>query len=392
MRTLLGAGLGMFLNLGPVLVFSFGIFLRPIASHTGWSVAAIASTMAPALVITAALQPMSGVLLDRYGARRFALLSLAAFACGLALLGSTPWNETSFLCFLVLATCLGAGQTPLPYARLVAEQFDRRRGLALGIALSFSGVGIAIWPQIAKVLLDAFSWRGAYVGLGALTAIMGALAILTLPQTPLRDASATVQVTRPEQGEDLRGALRRPVFWILAVSFFTISAVITGSTIHAPAILIERGQTVDAATTMASIVGIASVVSRLLVGAALDGRSPFKVTFFVFLAPALGTLLLSRLENGTWLAALLIGVGLGAEADTLAYLTSRVFGMRHFGKIYGALMAAFLVGTSVGPAYFAYFLAGHGGYEAALMASAISGAIAAFLVLTLRQPDRHDTR
>ena len=44
--------------------------------------------------------------------------------------------------------------------------------------------------------------------------------------------------------------------------------------------------------------------------------------------------LLSGAANGApFLAALLIGLGMGAEADIIAYLTSRYFGLRAFGEI-----------------------------------------------------------
>ncbi|TCW78803.1 hypothetical protein C5O80_31435 [Burkholderia sp. SRS-46] len=387
-RIIVGAGLGMFLNLGPVLVFSFGMFLRPIADQTGWRVAVIAAAMAPALLLTAILQPLTGILLDRYGPRRFAFLSIMAFAAGLILLGAIPWSEASFIGLLVFATCLGAGQTPLPYAHLISERFNERRGLALGVTLSFSGIGIAVWPHLASRLLGAGNWRIAYVGLGCLTVAFGTLAILMLARVPAR---AMPCVDRPDMsigGTDLRGALRRRAFWILAVSFFAMSAIITGSTIHIPAILIEKGLTLHDAASASSMVGIASVLSRLLVGAALDKLPPSKVTFLVFLAPAVGSFgLLTLSGTDTKMAAMLVGIGLGAEADALAYITSRAFGIEHFGKIYGALMAAFLFGTSAGPAYFAYFLAGHGGYHAALEVSTILGAFAALLVLSLRKRD-----
>ena len=43
--------------------------------------------------------------------------------------------------------------------------FDRRRGLATGIALSGAGVGIIIAPPITEGLIQDVGWRGAYGGL-----------------------------------------------------------------------------------------------------------------------------------------------------------------------------------------------------------------------------------
>jgi MFS family permease len=72
----------------------------------------------------------------------------------------------------------------------------------------------------------------------------------------------------------------------------------------------------------------------------------------VFLLPALGAILL--LSGGgdplvQALAACLIGLTLGAEVDVIVYLTTRHFGLKNFGGLYGGLLAALSIGTSLGP-------------------------------------------
>ena len=53
-------------------------------------------------------------------------------------------------------------------------------------------------------------------------------------------------------------------------------------------------------------------------------------------------------SGAPFLAALLIGLGIGAEADTIAYLTSRYFGLRAFGEIYGYAFCHLCSGGRVG--------------------------------------------
>ena len=45
----------------------------------------------------------------------------------------------------------------------------------------------------------------------------------------------------------------------------------------------------------------------------------------------------------------LVGLGLGAEVDLIAFLQSRYLGLRAFGEIYGYLFAVFMLGSAMGP-------------------------------------------
>jgi hypothetical protein len=59
---------------------------------------------------------------------------------------------------------------------------------------------------------------------------------------------------------------------------------------------------------------------------------------------------------GRWAvpAAVLLGLGIGPEGDIMACLTSRYFGMAHFGVIYGCVLASFTRGSGVGRWVMAY--------------------------------------
>src|SRR5439155_25725626 len=81
-------------------------------------------------------------------------------------------------------------QSRIGYAKAISAWFDRRRGLALGIAMSGVGLGGFIMPQLAQALIDRVGWRGAYPSLGLLT-----LAI-AFPQVAL-----WIREPRPGEGE-----------------------------------------------------------------------------------------------------------------------------------------------------------------------------------------------
>jgi hypothetical protein len=71
-----------------------------------------------------------------------------------------------------------------------------------------------------------------------------------------------------------------------------------------------------------------------------------------FAAPILGVVLLvvgAGSGVAPYVAAVLIGLALGAEMDLMAFIVSRYFGLKSFGEIFGYLFAIFSLGASVGP-------------------------------------------
>ena len=82
-------------------------------------------------------------------------------------------------------------------------------------------------------------------------------------------------------------------------------------------------------------------------------------------------------------AAFLVGLGLGAEGDIIAYLVSRYFGLRAFGEIYGYAFAAFTLGGVVGPLLIGVGFDSTGSYGLVLSAFVVAALIAAALMTRL---------
>src|SRR6202007_2496785 len=115
------------------------------------------------------------------------------YALAAVLLGLTPHSLLIFTLMFAFAEAASAIQTPIGYAKAIAAWFDRRRGLALGIAMGGVGLGGFVMPQLAEALIERFTWRGAYLGLALLTAVVA------LPAVAL-------WIREPRPGEGERGA------------------------------------------------------------------------------------------------------------------------------------------------------------------------------------------
>ena len=137
------------------------------------------------------LQPLTGRWVDRVGPRRVILTSTLLF--GTAVMGfylqtGVLWH---YYALWLLLGFLGTGSTPVPYSKVIAEWFDRRRGLALALAVSGSSLGTIIIPPLTQSMIGEYGWRSAYLVLGLLVICIAVPVVaLLMRNTPRRDGAA----------------------------------------------------------------------------------------------------------------------------------------------------------------------------------------------------------
>src|SRR5215813_2033765 len=180
-----GAVGGLIVCNGPVLAFTFGVFLKPIMADMGWQRGTASFALSVGGICSALTVPVLGRMMDRWGIRRVTLPGLVFYALTMCLLGLSPASLVIFTLLFALAEAASAIQTPIGYAKAISAWFDRRRGLALGIAMSGVGLGGFIMPQLAEALIERVGWRGAYASLGLLTFLVAFPAVALWIREPL---------------------------------------------------------------------------------------------------------------------------------------------------------------------------------------------------------------
>src|SRR5258708_8310926 len=221
-----GAGLLMFVNLGPVLYYTSGVFTKAITDDTGWTRGTIAAATLPANLLITFTLPLVGWAVDSYGTRRIALLSSILFAFGMFLLGQFSQTPGLFAFLLMVAYACGFALTPLPYAQIVSGWFDKRRGLALGLMLTMSGLGTALLPPFSSALIAQFGWRNAYVFLVIIVFAIGAFAAFALLRDPPQLTNKALGHDDQTPGLPVKSAVMGRTFWTLFAAFFLISFAI----------------------------------------------------------------------------------------------------------------------------------------------------------------------
>jgi MFS family permease len=387
------AAIGLFMGYGPIVTFTFGVFFKPLSQEFGWSRSQVSLAFSLSLLVMSFVFPTVGRLVDRLGARKVIIPSVLFFGLGLisfALLSSRLWHL--YAIYFVLGV-VGGGTAPVPYSNVLAHWFDRRRGLALGVAMVGLGLGAFVMPSLAQRLIESGGWRWAYVCIGLMVMLVAIPVVaLFLKETPqmlglTQDGEPAARTTvRPQQeGLAFLEARRTSTFWIMLGAFFLMSASVHGCLIHLVPLLTDRGISPQSAALAASLLGGALLLGRVGAGYLLDHFVASAVASTFFCGAAFGFVLLwSGMTGGlAFAAAFLVGLGMGAEGDIIAYLVSRYFGLLAFGEIYGYAFAAFTLGGVVGPLLMGLGFDSTGSYRLVLGIFVLASLAAAVLMTRL---------
>jgi MFS family permease len=386
-----GSFLGLIVSAAPVATNTIGTFIKPISGDLGWTRSQVTLGLALSGFSMALGSVILGRLMDRYGVRPVTLAAVVGFGLAMAAIGFTPRSLTIFTVLYAVQGFVSAGIAPLPYAKSISGIFDRERGLALGIAIGGVGIGTVLVPQYAQTIIGNFGWRQAYVGLGLLHLAVAFPAVLFLIKEPgygrpvPRTSRAGAPLSKPIPGKTVSEALKDRAFWLIALPFITTGAILVGLNGTIVPMLTDAGMSVRMATSAVSVLGIATIAGRIFSGYLLDRIFAPYVTILFLLVPFIGVLAFGAgLTFGLpFIAAFLIGLGIGGELDLMAFLISRYFGLRAFGALYGLLTGLFYIGAKGGPFLVNVVYEATGSYHLVLIVSAIIMPLASLMIWRL---------
>lgn len=390
------AATGLSIGYGPVIIYTFGVFFKPVSEEFQWTRAETSMALSLSLVAMVLALPVIGRLVDRYGARRVILPAAIIFGVSLISFSLSSLGHWHFYFVYLVLGLIGAGTAPVPYNSVLSHWFDKKRGLALGLATIGIGLSTVIMPSLAHALITAFGWRGAYTLLGLLVVVVTVPVVgLFLKERPqMMDLSAdgasadddTQQLGRGElTGMSARDAWRSSTFWLMCVTFFLVSVSINGCLIHLVPMLTDGGISAKTAALAASCLGAATLIARAGTGYLLDRFFAAHVAVCFFAGAAFGIVLLWSGAAGVlaMVAAILLGLGNGAEADIMAYQMSRYFGLRAFAEIYSHILAAYTLGGVVGPLLMGISFDSTGSYRLSLIVFMGAMLVSAALMMRL---------
>jgi MFS family permease len=382
-RVVMAACLGVMAGFGSLFVYTFSVFVKPLAADFGWSREAISSGFAIAAVTLGVCSPLLGRWIDRFGPRRIILVCMTVYGCAIASLSLLRSGLLQFYVTCFVLGVVGNGAAHLAYSRSISTWFQRRLGMALAAVMAGAGLGAMILPVVAQSIISQSGWRAAYASLGGLALLLG----LPLSWRYIRERGAVGHeaATVAHSGVTWQQGLRSSAFWIVTAILFVSSISMNGAITHLSALLTDRGITAGNAALCASILGGSSLLGRIVVGWLLDRFFGPRVALAINLITALGIFLLARATSfpAGCLAAALIGVGAGGEAAITPYLLTRYFGLRAFSTLYGVTWTFYAAAGAIGPVILGRAFDATGSYASLLTLLATALGLAATTNLLL---------
>jgi MFS family permease len=373
------AALGIACSFSVLVVTITGIFAAPLAHEMGWTLQQlfIGPTVAGLCGILTA--PFIGALSDRFGARRIVLVS---FVIEVFVLASFRYLDASIMGYWVRYGALAVlcmGTTQVAFSRIVSAWFNRRLGLAIGIALAGVGVGGFVWSLLLQKLIDLYGWRNAYLDMALLIACVTLPALfLLLRDTPAsmalhidgdQNSSPSQEAARAASGMTLREAAATRQYRLMAITWFLMGLSMQGAQLHVIPLLRSHGASAQLAAAIQAMMLITVILGRVSSGLLLDRLFAPRVAQAFILAPIIGIAALTLGASGVAavLSAMCIGLAVGGESDVIAYLVRRYFGLKHYSRIYGTFFSFFGAGSAIGPSATAWAVAhASGGYGTVL--------------------------
>jgi len=350
---------------------AFSLFFPPIVDEFGWERGVTAGAFSFGFVVSAAVSPLIGRMMDRFGPRAVMELGVALMAGGLLLapLTTQPWHL-----YLTIGVMVGAGSICLGYSGqslFLPYWFSRRRGLAMGFA--FAGVGIGSMTLLPWVqhMIEQTGWRTACTAMGIVVLVVLAPINLLLRKRPEDigllpdgDAAPTATSAKPVSnivdpewaGIDwtLARALRTARFWWISLGYFGGLYIWYAVQVHQTKYLLDIGFSPGVAVWALGVVSLLGIPGQIALGHLSDrvGRewiwsascAGFAICFAALIAlkffPVLPLVWIMVLGQGA------LGYGF---TSIMGAVVAEIFQGKHFGSIFGCVMLASLAGGAAGP-------------------------------------------
>lgn len=358
------------------VIYSFGVFLKPVMADLGASSSATSAWYAISSIGFYFLGPFTGAIGDRYGPRAVTMAGALAMGAGLV---ATAFIDSVWAGYVTygLGVGLGAACAHIPTFANVGGWFNRQRTRALGIAVAGTGCGMLIVPPLAAWLIEAAGWRWAIGSLGAASGIVLALCALLVRPGPGFSSSAS--------SEPLVPVLRSAAFVWLYTSWVLATMALFVPLVFLPAFAVQKGADPIAASWLISVLGGTSIAGRIGIGYIGDKIGVVPLFKLAVLGMASSYLLWLASPTFGWLVVFsaILGLAYGIRIALVAPVMIEMFGAKGLGALLGVFFTASGVAGLLGPMAAGAVLDRTGSGTAAIMSAVAMGILGLIAILPL---------
>jgi MFS family permease len=378
------------------VVTCFSVIAAPLGKQFGASRGELGLVMTLTLLIGALVNPMLGTAMDRFSIRKIMIGGGAALAAGYLALSFVTSMTGVFLAYGILLALANAALGPLSYSTLLPRWFVARRARAFGLTVAGYAIGGLFLPPLFASMIDSFGWRIAL-------RLFAAFVILVL--IPL---IAWVVIDRPDvvglypdgnvwpgpvttaaaaEPPPSTGTLLRDMnFWVITICICLVLLGSAGLLSNMVPLALSRGFAAKQGALFLTSFSAGSLTSKVLYmifGDRLNPRAGLAAGLFFFTVSS-SFFLRGHTYPVLLTASFLFGMGVGISLPLWSYLTARVFGTAHVGRVFGLMNVVTMPFSLVAPPMMGAIFDRTGAYDDGFMLYIGLGIAALLLVPKLR--------
>ena len=390
--------------------FSFSIFQVPLIQEFGWGRGALGGAYALMLGSYALLSPIAGNLFDKKGAR--AVMPWGSVFVGV---GFTLAYFISDLWHVYLVPCLfvGIGMALSGFAMhsaLMPRWFQKKRGLATGLALSGSGTGILLFIPLIEWLISSQGWRLTYLIFGlAILCIVVPLTALLLRREPEEVGQyldgeseppahslsrASEKSHSPPLLKVFRQVCRKKNFWTLLIVVFFMGLNNNSILSQLQLFLVDAEYSTALAAFFFGMLGAIRMLATFSMGWLSDIIGRQRAQALSSLMTICGIVILLSIPHISskflmgWVFIFVYGMGLGGMSVCYSSMSADAFKGPSFGATIGLLEIFFGLGGFIGPPLAGFIFDYTGSYMIPFVGIAVGLLFCIFLCLFVYETPR----
>ena len=333
--------------------YCFPLMFSELEIDLGASQTELSSALSLFFIFSTLASIFLGRILDKYSIKGIMTLGGIIFSLGLF---SIAMVENTLSLLLIYATLIAVGGPALgnlSITKLVANWFDSKAGMALGIAaigISFSGV---VLPILVDPLIDSIGWRNVYLVFSAavIFILLPAVRILVI-NTPEEigqkkdNLESQLTVNTNQKLLNISDFFKSKIFWIISLTFafqfFAMGGVLLHLPLHSERIGFSEtfslvGFPIKQYVFAYSLAAFGGVVGKILFGYLVDKLNPNRPVMIMMLMQSLGIFGLTFSGNFLFfsLFCFTFGLGFGGAMVLMSACFLKAFGSVNLGSVRG---------------------------------------------------------
>ena len=386
---------------GGLLFQAFGAYFVRLQAEFGWSRASLSWSFSLLRVESGLLGPIQGWLIERFGAKIVLAVGLVIFAAGMMVLSTINSLTTFYLAFVIIAIGSSLGGF-LTLFVTIANWFEKRRAMALGLAATGVSIGGMMVPLVAYAL-NTYGWRSTAFVSGWIIIGVGLPLVPLMRSTPehyglLRDGAPMLVVEEGEAANSDSGevnftakeAMKTPAFWFISFGHGAALLVVGALMVHLIPHLVERmDMSLEAAAVVVTVMTTTSIIGQVGGGYFGDRMDKRMIAAACMLGHTIALIGIAYASSLLWVYvfAIIHGLSWGTRGPLMMAMRADYFGRKSLPTIMGFSSLIITIGNVAGPVFAGFMADWQGDYQMGFVILAVLTGLGTVFFLAAKKPE-----